>query len=104
MPSNGIWHRIHTHEKQHVLAAADEEIVGKTLREGKIVFHVSKEFYAKKAITMKKLKELLEEYDNINLVGERCIHAAREKGIIEKEGGIILLSGVPHAQVYKLNP
>ncbi len=82
---------------------ADSELIGKTLTDGKITFRVSKTFYHDENVSEKELETILEEADNINLIGKNCIDVAMKKGIVSKKG-IILISDIPHAQVYKLNP
>ncbi|MEK6970864.1 MAG: DUF424 family protein [archaeon] len=92
----------HTNDLGEVLAAADAELIGKTLKEGKITFIVSKTFYSGEEITEDELGVQLLEAGNINLVGEKCVNTAMRKGILG-EKNIIRIQGVPHAQVYKLN-
>jgi len=84
-----------------VLAVCDKELIGKTLEDGKICFTVSESFYGGRLIGEEELSGLLGEHDNINLIGERCVKAALEKGLI-REGSIIRIKGVPHAQVFRL--
>lgn len=86
-----------------MLAVADLELVGKTLTDGKITFKVSKTFYQDEIITPQELETVLEEVGNINMIGETCVRVAQKKGIVGNKG-IIHISGIPHAQVYKLNP
>lgn len=97
-----MYAKIHSQGTRSVLAACDKELLGKTLKQGKIHFTVSESFYGGELIERKKLLELLEEHENINLVGEKCVNAALEKGLIN-EGSIIRIKGVPHAQIFKLN-
>lgn len=84
-----------------MLACADDDLLGKTLKEGKISFKVNERFYKDKKVTKKELKGLLEQADNINLVGEESVSVALEEGYIKKED-IIRISGVPHAQIFKV--
>ncbi|MEK6821302.1 MAG: translation initiation factor eIF-1A [archaeon] len=93
------------HQNPHgsVLAIADETLIGKTLREGKIVFRVSTTFYHGKRVTEKELSELFAQHENMNIVGKESMRIAETHQIIEKKG-IIWIEGEPHAQVYKLYP
>jgi len=94
--------KVHSDGANSVLAVCDSALLGKTLSDGKIEFCVSESFYAGEEIEREKLLELLEEHDNINLVGTECVNAAIEKGLISKKS-IIRIEGVPHAQVFKIN-
>ena len=84
-----------------MLACADDDLLGKTLKEGKISFKVNERFYKEKKVDKKELKELLAQADNINLVGEETVSVALEEGYIKKED-IIRIDGVPHAQIFKV--
>ena len=93
--------KIHLHGTSRVLAVCDSGLLGKTLSKGKIRFNVSETFYGGAEVGRGELLELLSEHENINLVGEECVNAAIEKGLI-KESSIIRIGSVPHAQVFKL--
>lgn len=84
-----------------VLACADEELIGRTLEEGKISFKVGAGFYRGKKVSAKELKRLLKEANNINLIGEGPVKAALEEGYL-KEEDLIRIEGVPHAQIVKV--
>ena len=84
-----------------MLACADDDLLGKTLKEGKISFKVNERFYKERKVDKKELKELLAQADNINLVGEETVSVALEEGYIKKED-IIRIDGVPHAQIFKV--
>ena len=81
------------------MAACDKEILGKTLKHGEIEFTVSEKFYFGEGISGQKLGEMLDEFSNINLVGEKCVGVALKKGLIT-EKNIIDIAGIPHAQIF----
>ena len=84
-----------------VLACAEEELIGKTFKEGEIEFTVSERFYKGKKVSEKQLKELLQEIDNINLVGEQPIKIAMQLKLIEQQN-IIMIEKIPHAQIMRI--
>lgn len=92
----------HANDLGEVLAVADLELIGKTYKDGKITFTVSKTFYYGETISEEELETLLLEAGNINMFGTRCVGVALRKGVVG-EKNIIRISGEPHAQVYKLN-
>ncbi len=93
--------RLHANTHGSVLAAADEELIGKTLTEGKISFHVSKTFYFDQKVNEKEFIEFLSQAGNINLVGENVIRIAQQQKMIPLTGGM-RISNVPHVQIYKI--
>ena len=93
--------RVHVNESGSVLAAADVELIGKTLNEGKISLNVSKTFYMEKVVDENEFVEHLNEAGNINLIGEKTFNAAVKQGIVTHENAM-RIAGVPHAQIYKI--
>ncbi len=93
---------MHDTESGSVLTVADAELLGKTLKEGVVSFTVSKRFYHEKLVSEKELEPLLNGATNINLIGSISIGIAKKKGLVG-ESGVRRISGIPHAQVYKVN-
>lgn len=85
----------------NVLACADKNLIGKTLKDKKLEVTVSENFYKGEETDEKKLQHLLAAADNINLFGKKCVGIALKKGFI-KEQDIIKIAGVLHAQIYKI--
>ncbi len=84
-----------------VLAVCDSDLLGKTLREGKIVFHVKDEFYNGKKATIEEAIGLIGNSTIVNLVGKNCVEKAILKGYVHPEA-VLKIEGVPHAQIVKL--
>ncbi|HLD58080.1 MAG TPA: DUF424 family protein [archaeon] len=95
-----IFHKIHSSGTNFVLAVCDRELLGKTLKRGELEFKVSESFYGNKGITEAKLKKLLHEFGNINLVGKKSVGIALKERLLS-EKNIIDISGVPHAQIFQ---
>lgn len=93
--------RIHSNETGSVLAAADAQLVGTTLNEGKISLKISETFYREKIVDENEFVNYLNEATNANLVGEITVLAAVKKGLLPANGGK-RIAGVPHAQIYKI--
>jgi len=87
--------------KNVVLAICDSEILGKTLREGKIVFHVKEEFYNGGRVSMEEAIDMIENSTIVNMVGKRCVEKAIKKGYVHPQA-VLNIEGVPHAQIVKL--
>ncbi|MCD6479095.1 MAG: DUF424 family protein [Candidatus Diapherotrites archaeon] len=93
--------KVHTAANKTVLAASDADIIGKTLMFGDVEFHVSEAFYKGKKVSESELSKLLDEHNNINLIGEKVVSVALKKGLIS-ERSIIKIQGIPHVQIYRL--
>lgn len=84
-----------------LLATCDAELVGKVLREGKIVFEVREDFYKGKKVSVDEAIDLMRHSTVVNMVGKCIVEKALEKGMIHPEA-ILKISGIPHAQIVKL--
>ena len=69
--------------KNILLAICDSEMLGKTLRQGKISFH------------------MIENSTIVNIVGKNCVKRAIAKGYVHPDA-VLQIEGVPHAQIVKL--
>lgn len=84
-----------------ILSICDAEILGCTLREGKIVFRVTEEFYKGAEVELEEAVKMIENSTIVNMVGRNIVQKALEKGYIHPEA-ILNIEGVPHAQIVKL--
>jgi hypothetical protein len=87
--------------KNVLLAICDSEILGRTLREGKIVFHIKEEFYNGGKVTVEEALDMIENSTIVNMVGKCCVEKAIKKGYVHPEA-VLNIEGVPHAQIVKL--
>jgi len=84
-----------------LLAICDCEVLGRTLREGKVVFHVKDEFYNGGKVSVDEAVCMIENSTIVNMVGKNCVGKAIEKGYVHPEA-VLRIEGVPHAQIVKL--
>lgn len=83
-----------------LLAICDVEILGKTLREGKIVFHVKEEFYKGTKVSIEEAIAMIENSTIVNMIGKNVVEKAIEKGYVHHEA-VLNIEGIPHAQIVK---
>jgi hypothetical protein len=83
-----------------ILAVCDVELLGKTLREGEIVFKVHEDFYKGVKMSLEEAIELVEQCTIVNLLGTGVVERAIEKKIVHPDA-VLRVSGVLHAQVVK---
>ena len=84
-----------------LLAVCDCDVLGRTLRQGKIVFHVKDEFYNGGKVTVEEAVGMIENSTIVNMVGKNCVGKAIEKGYVHPDA-VLDIAGVPHAQIVKL--
>lgn len=83
-----------------MLAICDSEILGKTLREGKIVFHVKEEFYNGGRVSVEEAMDMVANSTIVNMVGKCCVEKAIKRGYVHPQA-VLNIEGVPHAQIVK---
>ncbi len=83
-----------------VLAICDCELLGQTLREDPIVFHVTKEFYKGLRVSVDEAVELINNSTIVNMIGKNVIKKAVKQGYVHPDS-IIIIAGVPHVQIVK---
>jgi hypothetical protein len=84
-----------------LLAMCDAEILGRTLREGKIVFCVKEEFYKGARVNVEEAVSMIENSNIVNMVGRNIVKKAIQKGYVHPEA-VLDIQGIPHAQIVKL--
>ena len=87
--------------KNILLAICDSEMLGKTLRQGKIVFHIKNEFYNGGKATVEEAVSMIQNSTIVNIVGKNCVEKAIAKGYVHPDA-VLQIEGVPHAQIVKL--
>ncbi len=91
--------KIHKTKDGKVLAAADEDLIGKHIKHGDIDFFVNPRFYGEE----KAAKEWLipqmrsNEVIAINLIGKEAVAIGIEAGVIDKNQ-VHKIGKIPHAQ------
>ena len=83
-----------------LLAVCDCDLLGRTLREGKIVFKIKNELYNGLKTTVDEAVGLINNCTIVNLVGKNCVETAIAQGYVHPDA-VIKIEGVPHAQIMK---
>ncbi|ASJ03343.1 hypothetical protein A3L09_08770 [Thermococcus profundus] len=96
-----IYVKVYRVQGEVVVAACDEELLGKTFREGELKLEVKERFYKGDLVEEDALEGLLSEATIANLTGERCVSKAVELGYVD-EKRILRVEGVPHAQMARI--
>jgi len=93
--------KVHRNERDTILAACDEELVGRTFREGPARIDVSEIFYKGESVNRPALVERMKNVSIMNLVGTEVVSVAIEEGYASEED-VIVIDGVKHVQVVLL--
>lgn len=88
--------KVYHQGKETLVAAADEDLLGKAFREGKLKIEVS-DFYRGEPVSEEQLLAQLRLATIGNFVGRETIEAAKRGGFVSDEA-ILWIAGVPHAQ------
>lgn len=94
--------KIHTHGSERIVAACDEDILGKTFRGDGTKITVHEEFYMGEQADEETLIQRLGLATIINLVGNETVAIAVREGFVS-EGSVLDIGGVKHAQAVLLN-
>ena len=87
--------------KHVTLAVCDVGVLGKRLKHGNTVFHISEKFYKGSLVYLDEALDLIQQSSIVNMVGCNIVKKAVEKGLVHSEA-VIDIEGVPHAQIVKL--
>lgn len=93
--------KIHRGENDVLLAACDEDLVGRTFREGPAKLDVSELFYRGESVERAVLVERMKNASIMNLVGAEVVAIAIDEGYASEED-VIVIDGVKHVQVVLL--
>jgi uncharacterized protein len=90
--------KIYHHGDDLMIGACDEQLIGKTFKEGKFQLCVDKKFYDGERVDPPTLRKLLRDATIANLVGKETVKVAMDLGLVEPNG-ILHVKGIPHAQI-----
>ena len=90
-----IWVKKH----DRVLAACDEDIIGKKFSDGRLELHLNEDFYKGKLIDEVRFSKILDGEENINIVGKKAVEVAVKKSLI---ADVKSIRGVPYAIIFRL--
>ena len=78
----------------------DEELIGRTVTEGKLKMHISKEFYFGEMVDATEALDLIKRCAIVNLVGHRSVSLAVSNNVGARQA-IREIEDVPFLMVYK---
>ena len=89
-----------------IVAACDEEVLGKTLKKGSMDIYVSPRFYGGLLVDEDQLVTYLKRAHSINLIGRNVVEVAERLDLIHKDAKIFFRDNrgnhIPHAIMIKM--
>lgn len=101
MPSLEVYVKVRKWGQNVLLAICDADILGKTFRDGGIVFEVEEEFYKGVKTSIEEAITLMDHATIVNLVGCGIVEKAVEKGYVHSDA-VLKICGTMHAQIIKM--
>jgi uncharacterized protein len=80
----------------------DEDLIGKTLSEGKLQMHISRDYFGGQIVDPDRALKLMKESSIINLAGEQAVSIAISNNMGAKEA-VRMIQGVPFLMIYKFS-
>ncbi len=78
----------------------DADLIGRTLSEGKLKMHISKEFFGGELIEEDEALKIIKESAMISLAGERAVNIALSNKLGSPQA-VREIEGVPFLMIYK---
>ena len=100
MTGDGFSVRTTEYRDNVLVNICDEELVGRTVSEGKLSVHLSKDFYSGEVVSKGEALRLIRTCSIVNLAGTRSVSLAVENGMGAKLA-VREIDGVPFLMIYK---
>ncbi|MCQ2053596.1 MAG: DUF424 family protein [archaeon] len=96
-----IYIKVHGNRNSRVLAACDEDVLGKVFEGNGVKLTVSKNFYGGELVSEKIFVEYMKSSTTMNFVGKKTIFLAVKNGYVSKDC-VVKIGNAEHAQAVKL--
>lgn len=93
--------KVHKQGREVLVAAADDEVIGRRFEEGRLAITVPEAFYGSDTVDEATLVIQLRTCTIANLVGDRVVSIAVKHGFVDP-AAVLVIAGVPHAQLATL--
>ena len=80
----------------------DADLIGKTLNEGKLKMHISRDYFGGQMVDGAEALRLMEESSIINLAGHKAVGIALSNKL-GAENAVRVIEGVPFLMIYKFS-
>jgi hypothetical protein len=80
----------------------DADLIGKTLSEGKLQMHISREYFGGQIVDSSEALQMMKDSSIINLAGQRAVEIALANKLAAEQA-VRLIEGVPFLMIYKFS-
>jgi uncharacterized protein len=87
-------------KNSHLVNVCDTDLIGRTLVEGKLRMHISKDFFGGDLVGEEEALKLMRESTMISLAGERSVKIALSNRLGSPQA-VREIQGVPFLMIYK---
>ncbi len=77
-----VYLRVRRTEKDYLVTACDENLLGETLIDGEVELYVNERFFGGDLVTINHCLEEMKKATNCNLIGSEIVNAAVENRIV----------------------
>ena len=88
--------KVHPHEREVVVAACDEDLLGKTIDGGRVRITVNESFYGGQQLDEEALIQRMGIATILNIVGNDVVEVALREGFVSPDS-VMDIGGVKHA-------
>jgi len=99
--SENMYLKIYKHETGILAAVCDEDILGKTFKQGEITVEISEGFYKGEIASEEQVIDALAGATTANLFGDKTVACAIRCGAVDPEC-VMTIDSVPHAQIFRI--
>jgi len=90
-----------TYQNNNMLNMCDEELLGKTVKNGKLQITISRSYYGQRLVGKDEAQTLLQNCSILNLVGPNTIKMSVDLKVGSQQG-VKTIDGVPFLIVFKM--
>jgi uncharacterized protein len=80
----------------------DADLIGKTLSEGKLKMHISREYFGGQIVDSSEALRMMKDSSIVNLAGQRAVKIALANKLAAEQA-VRLIEGVPFLMIYKFS-
>ncbi|HWQ20915.1 MAG TPA: DUF424 family protein [Methanotrichaceae archaeon] len=93
-----LYLKVHTADRDVLVAACDCNVMGKTFKEGQLQVEVCSDFFGLEKATPADLERAMKKATIANFIGKKAVDYAIKMGYVNKDN-VLVIDGVPCAQM-----
>ena len=102
MSDGGLSVRTISWKDTTLINICDADLIGKTLSEGKLKMHISRDYFGGQIVDSSDALRLMKDSSIINLAGKRAVEIALANKLAAEQA-VRLIEGVPFLMIYKFS-